>query len=126
MLARYQIIRGKRPAHDPLPQGVRVDTRKHTRHVLRPEPEQVRAYLAAPSSASFRHFARAYTAELERRYAADPAPFTALAETARHADVYLGCNCPTRANPNVLHCHTVLALSFMKRKYPKLEVRLPG
>jgi hypothetical protein len=39
--------------------------------------------------------------------------------------VYLGCSCPSRANPDVQRCHTVLALQFMKKKYPKLRVVLP-
>ena len=50
MLGRYQIVRGKRSPDDPLPEGSRQDTRKHTRHVLRPNSEQVVAYLAAQAA----------------------------------------------------------------------------
>jgi hypothetical protein len=53
------------------------------------------------------------------------APFDALAEQATGEDVYLGCSCPSRANPDVQRCHTVRALRFMKKKYPKLPVMLP-
>jgi uncharacterized protein YeaO (DUF488 family) len=125
MLARYQIVRGKRPPDDPLPDGIRIDTRKHTRHVLRPEADAVRALFADPSAAGFSAFAKRYRATLDARFAADRAPFDALAAQAREQPVYIGCNCPSRANPNVQRCHTVLALAFMKRKYPKLEVVLP-
>jgi hypothetical protein len=125
MLARYQIVRGKRPPGNPLPKGVRIDTRKHTHHVLRPESAAVQALLADPSQANFATFAKRYRATLEKRFAEDREPFDALAAQAREEAVYLGCSCPTRANPDVKHCHTVLALGFMKRKYPKLEVVLP-
>jgi hypothetical protein len=125
MLARYQIIRGKRPRDAPLPEGVRIDTRKHTQHVLRPDAEQVQALLADPSPAAFRTFAQSYRTLLATRFAQDRAPFDALAALAREQAVYLGCNCPTRANPDPKRCHTALALAFMKRKYPKLEVVLP-
>lgn len=125
MLARYQIVRGKRAPDDPLPEGIRVDTRKHTRHVLRPDAESVRAVLADGSDVAFRRFAREYAAEIEARFAKYRAAFDELAETARHADVYLGCSCPSKANPDVRRCHTVLALAFMKKKYPKLRVASP-
>lgn len=126
MLARYRIVRGKRPPGDPLPDGVRIDTRAHRRHALSPEPRAVKALLAEQSEAQFRAFARSYEALLERRFADDRAPFDALARAALSADVYLGCNCPTRRNPDVRRCHTVLALRFMHRKYPKLRVQLPA
>ncbi len=125
MLARYQIVRGKRPAENPLPEGRRYDTRKHTQHVLRPEAAQVTELLDDPSEAAFKRFAAHYQAELERRFAHDRAPFDQLAEEARAGDVYIGCNCPTAKNPDIKHCHTVLALRFMKKHYPKLEVVLP-
>jgi hypothetical protein len=44
---------------------------------------------------------------------------------AQFHDVWLGCNCPTAKNPDVRRCHTVLALQFMKERYPALEVRIP-
>jgi hypothetical protein len=126
MLARYQIVRGKAPAGYRLPAGKRIDVRKHRHHVLSPEPSEVAALLADPSDAQFAKYRRAYEALLERRFAADRAPFDALAREAQETAVYIGCNCPTRRNPDVQHCHTTLALHFMQRKYPKLPVRLPG
>lgn len=109
-----------------LPRGIRQDTRKHTRHPLRPEPEMVAAVLGRPGDEhAWRDFARAYRAEIAARIAADPAPFDALAALARGADVYLGCSCPSKANPDVRRCHTVLALEIMRERYPDLDVRLP-
>ena len=125
MLARYQIVRGKRPPDDPLPSGRRIDTRKHTQHCLRPEAAQVEALFDDLSAANFTRFAEAYRATLEARFARDRAPFDALARAAQHEDVYLGCSCPTQKNPDVQRCHTVLALRFMRKHYPKLEVILP-
>jgi uncharacterized protein YeaO (DUF488 family) len=126
MLTRYQMVRGKRAPGDPLPNGIRMDTRKHTRHLLRPPAPSVEAVLRDGSDAAFRRFARVYTAELEARFRQNRAGFDELAETARHADVYLGCSCPSRANPDVRRCHTVLALTFMKKKYPNLRVVSPA
>ena len=123
MLARYSMVRGA-PA-SALPRGIRQDTRKHTHHVLRPTPEMVSAYLAAPSEAAWRELSAAYRALLEARFAADRAPFDTLAALAREHDVFLGCSCPTKANPDVRHCHTWLALLFMKRRYRDLDVRMP-
>jgi hypothetical protein len=125
MLARYQIVRGKRTPDDPLPDGKRIDTRKHTRHFLRPESEQVRALLEANTASAHAGFARAYQALLADRFEADRAPFDALAELASKQDVFLGCSCPSSANPDVQRCHTVLALRFMRKKYPRLDVRFP-
>ena len=51
MLARYKMYRGNRPPEDPLPAGIRQDTRKHTRHCLRPTEQLVAKFLAAPTSA---------------------------------------------------------------------------
>lgn len=125
MLARYQIVRGKRPAADPLPPGRRVDTRKHTRHCLRPESAQVENLFQDMSAAGFARFAESYRATLEARLARDRSPFDALAEQAQREDVYLGCSCPTQKNPDVKRCHTVLALRFMRAHYPKLKVVFP-
>jgi len=125
MLARYQIIRGKRPPNDALPDGVRIDIRKHTKHVLRPEAPAVAAFLAHPTTAEFEKFARRYEASLEARFKKDRTPFEELAAAAKDGDVYLGCNCPTKTNPDVSHCHTTAALRFMKKKFPRLRVRLP-
>jgi hypothetical protein len=125
MLARYRIVRGKRPPGEPLPDGVRIDTRKHTRHFLRPDQANVERLIEDPSSANFRRFAKDYRATLARRFAADRAPFDALAELAQREDVFLGCNCPTAWNPDVRRCHTVHALAFMRKKYPRLRVKTP-
>jgi hypothetical protein len=124
MLARYRIVRGKRPPGDPLPEGGRVDVRKHTHHVLSPNPESVIAFLEDPSDASFRRFSADYRRLLAARFAERRAEFDALAAAASEGDVHIGCNCPTAKNP-VGHCHTVIALHFMKKKYPKLRVVFP-
>jgi hypothetical protein len=125
MLARYRIVRGKRDPDDPLPEGVRIDTRKHTRHCLRPEAQNVAALIADPSAKNFRRFARDYQKTLARRFAADRTPFDALAERALREDVFIGCNCPTAWNPDVRRCHTAFALAFMRKKYPRLRVAAP-
>jgi hypothetical protein len=125
VLGRYRMVRGKRDPADPLPDGERIDTRKHTRHFLRPDAKTVAALIEDPSAANFRRFAQAYQKTIATRFAADRHAFDALAERATGADVWLGCNCPTSWNPDVRRCHTVLALEFMKRKYPRLRVRLP-
>ena len=124
MLARYTMYRGKRPASDPLPDGIRQDTRKHTRHCLRPTREMVVRYLAEPASYPWREFKRDYLRLLRERYV-DARPFDELAELAAETDVYIGCSCPTKKNPDVSHCHTVLALGFMREHYPGLPVRFP-
>ena len=126
MLARYRMYRGARPGDDPLPEGVRKDTRKHTRHFLRPPADAVERYLASPSEAAWSDFAARYRDELQQRLRDDPMPFDALAEQARREDVYLGCSCPTAANPDVRHCHTWLALEFFAARYPDLEVVFPA
>jgi hypothetical protein len=126
MLARYQIVRGKRPPGAELPDGKRIDVRAHREHVLSPARSEVAALLAEPSDAQFARFRCSYIELLERRFAADRSAFDALARVAQDMDVYLGCNCPTRRNPDVQHCHTTLALRFMQRKYPQLRVRLPS
>lgn len=126
MLARYRIVRGKRPPEEPLPEGVRIDVRKHTRHVLAPEAELVDALLEdASDPARLKAFAQMYGELLGARFASDRDAFDRLAATARDQDVYLGCSCPTGRQPNVLHCHTVLALRFMRKHYRTLDVRIP-
>jgi uncharacterized protein YeaO (DUF488 family) len=100
-----------------------MDVRKHTRHVLRPDAESVQRFLANPTDAEFRRFAEHYERTLEQRFRKERPRFDELADLAEQSDVYLGCNCPTRTNPDVRHCHTVLALAFMKKKYPKLHVQ---
>jgi hypothetical protein len=124
VLSRYTIVRGA-PASS-LPDGVRQDTRKHTTHVLRPTPELVESVLGdQPTNAAWRAYPSAYRAILEERFAQDRAPFDHLARQAQFHDVYLGCNCPTKKQPDVQRCHTVLALAFMKERYPDLDVRMP-
>jgi uncharacterized protein YeaO (DUF488 family) len=125
MLARYRIVRGQRASDDPLPDGIRQDTRKHTRHVLRPTAELVEGLLADPSPQSYARFARAYQKLLVERFAAERARFDELAELARREHVYLGCNCPTTRQPDVRRCHTVLALAFLRDRYSDLDVRIP-
>ncbi|MHC5025105.1 MAG: DUF488 family protein, N3 subclade [Planctomycetota bacterium] len=125
MLQRYKMYRGSRPADDPLPNGVRMDTRRHTRHCLRPPAALVDAYLAAPSDAAWATFAEAYRRALAERFETDPKPFEDLATLASSEDVAIGCSCPTRQNPLVARCHTVLALRFMKERFPDLDVRFP-
>lgn len=124
-LGRYRIVRGRRAPQDPLPAGVRQDTRKHTRHPLRPDADLVKAFLAAPSGAKWRAFARDYRALLERRRGEDPGAFDELAELARDDAVWLGCNCPTAKNPDVRRCHTFLALEAFARWYPDVEIVWP-
>ena len=125
MLARYRMVRGKRPPEDPLPDGLRMDTRRHTRHFLRPEGELVDTYLANPTDAAWVVFAAGYRGTLEKRFAQSASEFDALAERARSEDVYIGCSCPTRKIPDVRRCHTVLALAFMSERYKDLEVVFP-
>lgn len=124
MLARYTIVRGAREGT--LPRGIRQDTRKHTRHFLRPTPELVtRVFASDGGEAAWAAYAADYRALLEARALEDQAPFDRLATFARWHDVFLGCSCPSSNNPDVLRCHTVLALRFMKERYPDLDVRLP-
>ncbi|MFH1107774.1 MAG: hypothetical protein V1790_01050 [Planctomycetota bacterium] len=125
MLARYKIYRGKRPPDDPLPMGIRQDTRWRTKHLLRPNEAIVKELLAEPGEQAWSRFRTAYLDLLERRFIEDRVPFDKLAELAKATDVYLGCSCPTELNPRVDHCHTFLALQFMKRRYRSLPVRLP-
>jgi hypothetical protein len=125
MLGRYRMVRGARPPGDPLPAGIRQDTRKHTRHCLRPSAEIVTRFLRQPDAAGFVVFRTAYLELLEARFRADRSPFDALVELARESDVFIGCNCPTGNQPDVRHCHTVLALGFLTKHYPGLPVRWP-
>jgi hypothetical protein len=91
MLAQYHMRRGKPPDVA----GIRQDTRKHTRHCLRPNEEMVARYLACTPSSSWEAFAREYVDLLERRFAEDQRPFDKLVALARENDVYIGCSCPT-------------------------------
>jgi uncharacterized protein YeaO (DUF488 family) len=125
MLARYKIYRGKPPAGAQRPEGIRQDTRKHTRHCLRPQTEIVLEYLANPTRQAWKKFESRYLLSLEERCEADRTPFDELADLATTENVYLGCSCPTVKNPDVKRCHTVLALKFMEDRYPAVEVKFP-
>ena len=124
-LGRYHIVRGRRDPKDPLPEGVRQDTRKHTRHVLRPDTDAVMAFLEAPSDKAWRSFSKDYRALLEERRTEDPTPFDDLAQLARDEDVWIGCNCPTAKNPDVQRCHTFLALQAFADWYEDLDIVWP-
>lgn len=123
MLARYQMKRGV-PASE-LPVGIRQDTRKHTRHVLRPPSELVTTYLADPSDAHFETFRMGYLKAVRARHKADAQPFDQLANLARRESVFLGCSCPTAKNPDVRRCHTWMVLELMADLYPGIDVRFP-
>jgi hypothetical protein len=125
MISRYRIVRGARPADDPLPDGLRQDTRKHTRHVLRPSAELVARFLQKPSDAGFAAFRAGYLRLLQERFRGERAAFDELREQARTSHVFLGCNCPTAKQPDVRRCHTYLALGFLAERYPDLEVQWP-
>lgn len=121
MLGRYTMHRGKSPDVD----GIRQDTRKHTRHCLRQTAEMVTRLLTGDPQYSWERFCKDYLAVITQRFQEDRQPFDALADLARREDVFLGCSCPTKKNPDVYHCHTVLALKFMKHTYPDLSVVMP-
>lgn len=123
MLSRYKIPRG--PGGVPLPNGERRDIRAHQEHYLSPTREMVRSYLADPTDAAWRSFEAVYLHMLDERFRKNPAPFEALARLAQNTDVYLGCSCPTKKNPDVNRCHTVVALRFMKDRFPDLRVVFP-
>ncbi|MGI9429105.1 MAG: DUF488 family protein, N3 subclade [Bythopirellula sp.] len=125
MLARYKIYRGKPPAGVRLPDGIRQDTRKHTRHCLRPAADDVAEYLADLSPRGWKKFSTSYLKTVQQRWQKDATPFETLAALATDDDVYLGCSCPTEKNPDVLHCHTVLALQFMEKRFPQLKIEYP-
>lgn len=102
-----------------------MDTRKHTRHCLRPLPELVAALLSQPlqqRAEAWRDYSRRYRALLAERFARDRAPFDQLARLATDGDVFIGCSCPSAVNPDARHCHVVLALQFMQKHYPALDV----
>ncbi len=103
--------------------GERQDTRKHTKHPLRPEADAVADVLTG--RVDWNAFADRYRSTIARRRAADSTPYDALAELARDHHVFLGCSCPTKAQPDVRRCHTFLALGLMAEWYPDLDVRFP-
>ncbi len=126
MLARYKMyMRQARPPEDPLPEGIRQPSGHKTRHPLAPVQSLVTRYLDAPNDETWAGFEREYLNLLERRFKKDRGPFDELSALAMIKDVYIGCYCPTRKNPDVYRCHTVLALRFMEERYPELQVQYP-
>lgn len=122
MLGRYKIYRGKRPDGHAWPDGIRQDARKHTRHCLRPSSQMVEDYLQDPSDVGWERFANAYSELVEDRFAEDREPFDELARLSLDDDVFLGCSCPTKKNPDSQRCHTALALGFMLDKYSDMKI----
>ena len=125
MLSRYTIYRRRPTNAEPLPDGIRQDTRYRTSHVLRPTEDIVEAYLKDPTDAAWRRFKTEYLTLVKQRFREDRTPFDELARLATGNDVFIGCNCPTKKNPVHGRCHTYLALGFMKKKYPSLKVVIP-
>lgn len=126
MLSRYTIYRRRPIGAGPLPEGIRQDTRFRTKHILRPTQEIVERFLADSSEVGWDRFRDDYLAVLKSRWQADVLPFEDLAALAATNTVLLGCNCPTKKNPYVRHCHTWLALQFMQQNFPALPVKYPG
>lgn len=62
--------------------------------------------------------AAAYRSLLAERFANDRGPFDQRAAAANDESVHIGCSCPTANQPDVLRCHTVLALRFMREHCP--------
>lgn len=125
MLSRYTMYRRRPVDAKPLPDGIRQDTRWRTHHVLRPTEEMVESFLKDTGPSGWKKFHSAYLDLLKARFHDSPEEFQKLASLAADQDVYLGCNCPTEKNPNVHHCHTWIALEFMKKKFPSLNVVFP-
>ena len=117
MLGRY-----KHQMYVPKPKGHWILTQWKNRTCVSPTQDLVNEYLNNPTDAAWAKYEETYRRVLEERFAADRKPFDELARLAREGDVHLGCSCPTKDNPNPLHCHTALAQKFMKEKYPDLEV----
>lgn len=119
MLSRYKIPWYQRiPRGDPVLTGRRIDTRKHRNNIFSPSREMVVEYLHKPTDQTWENYGREYNLLLEQRFRTRRSEFDALAKLAMNTDVFLGCNCPTKKNPDAYRCHTVLALQFTKRKYP--------
>lgn len=83
----------------------------------------VENYFACPSQTAWNVYEKQYLSLLSGRFGARQAEFDTFAELARMADVFVGYSCPTVKNPEVYKWHTILALRFMKNKYPWLYVR---
>jgi len=114
-----------RSSHDPLPQGIRISTLHKTEHCFAQTKEIVQVYLEKPTSENWDIYVKKYIALLEHRFIERRKEFEEIADLAMNNNVFIGCYCPTKKNPDVYRCHTVLALKFMKDKYPDLIVKLP-
>ena len=125
MLARYTIYRRRPKNAGPLPDGIRQDSRWRTKHILRPTQEIVEAFLENPTDKAWGKTSDAYRALLMARYRKDRESFEALAKLATVNDVFIGCSCPTKKNPDARRCHTWLALEFMRQTFPALDVVMP-
>jgi hypothetical protein len=110
--------------NNPARRGVRQLTAHKTTHCLRPTRAIVSQYLKNVSESAWRRYERLYRQILAKRFLGNRKLFDKLAAMARARDVFLGCYCPTKTNPNPDHCHTRLALKFMKEKYPDLDIDL--
>jgi len=93
--------------------------------LLRPDEEIVEEFLK-DTSVGWSKFRTAYLKILNDRFKESPEQFQKLADLAMTQDLFLGCNCPTARNPDVKHCHTWLALEFMKSKFKSLPVVFPA
>lgn len=107
------------------PNHAGTHTRWRTRHILRPAQAVVEEFLDDLTDEAWERFQTAYIAVLNERLSADRSAFERLAELAQDSDVFLGCSCPTKKNPDVRHCHTYLALGFMQEHFPEVEVAWP-
>ena len=99
-------------------------TTHRTSHCLRPTAKIVNEYLKHVSEAAWSKYTKQYLPIVQARFEKDRRPFDKLAAMATARDVFLGCYCPTEKNPHPEHCHTYLALLFMKEKYPDLKIDL--
>jgi hypothetical protein len=82
----------------------------------------VEEYLRDPSDSGWHKFAEDYGELVESRFAEDRKPFDELAQLGLNDNVFLGCSCPTKKNPDSQRCHTALALDFMLDKYRDMEI----
>ncbi len=102
-----------------------VNTTWAVKHFLSPSKEMVDKYIGSPSVEAWEEYKKLYLDLIKIRFSNNPLPFERLAKQAIDEDVYLGCYCPTKINPDVYKCHTILALKFMEQHYPDLDVVFP-
>jgi len=98
------------PPHVPLPNGIIHRATKNTNHCLAPTDEIVQKYLMNPTQENWSIYETKYFDLLELRFKNRRKEFDELAKLATENDVYIGCFCPTKKNPDVYRCHTVLAI----------------